>query len=63
VPEWAIWLMIWWVGWFTILLTWYEQNKKEKLHVMTSIIMFLLAGLLPLIGIISLIVKAIKKDN
>lgn len=63
VPDWAFWLVVWWAGWFAILLSWYERNKKERLSLRTCFFMFLLAGLTPFVGIISLIIKGIKKDN
>lgn len=63
VPDWALWLLIWWAGWFAILLTWYDNNRKPSLSLMTCFFMFLMAGFAPLVGLIIAIRKGFRNDN
>lgn len=63
VPSWSLWLLIWWAGWFLILLTWYEGNKKEPLSIATCFFMFLMAGFAPIVGLVIAIRKGFRNDN
>lgn len=63
VPDWAFWLVVWWAGWFAILLTWYESNKKEPLSGWTCFFMFLMAGFAPILGAIIAVRKGFRNDK
>lgn len=63
VPDWLFWLIVWWAGWFAILLTWYANNRKEPLTLTTCFFMFLLSGLMLPYGIILAINKLTRKDK
>lgn len=51
MPDWALWILIWWAGWFLILLTWYDKQKKQPLTILVCVFMFFLAGTIPFYGV------------
>lgn len=62
VPDWAFWLIVWWAGWFAILLIWYDHTQPKPLTVLICVFMFLLSGLIPLFVIYHTIRKALKRQ-
>lgn len=58
VPDWLFWLIVWWAGWFSILLIWYDRAKKERLHPLAAFLMFVMVGFIPIIAIVWIIKKA-----
>jgi hypothetical protein len=63
VPDWLFWLIIWWAGWFAILLIWYDNNKKEPLTILSCFLLFLMSGFTLPSAIFIVINKALRKDK
>lgn len=63
VPDWAFWTIVWWAGWFAILLFWYENTKKERMKPLVCFFLFVFSGLMPFFGIIFAIVKLVRGEK
>lgn len=57
------WLIVWWCGWFFLMLFWYEAKKKEPLDLKVAFMMFVLSGFTPLIAIWFAIKKLADRDK
>lgn len=58
MPNWLFWLIVWWAGWFGILLTWHDRCKKERMTPLVAFITFIIVGFVPLFAITWIIKKA-----
>lgn len=58
VPDWLFWLIVWWAGWFAILLTWYERCKKDRMTPLVAFFTFIIVGFVPLFAALWVIKKA-----
>jgi predicted membrane channel-forming protein YqfA (hemolysin III family) len=61
VPDLVFWLIVWWAGWFAILLIWYDKKQKEPMTVLVCFFMFAFSALIPLFAIYHTIRKALKR--
>jgi len=61
LPEFTYWILVWWGGWFALLLDWYSKSGKPKISPMVAFFMAVFAGLIPLIIVFYITVEVSNK--
>lgn len=63
--QWLFWISLWWMVWYSLLIFWYSNavkaGTKPKMNPLVAFMMFLMAGFIPLVGLIMLFTRATKR--
>lgn len=64
VPDWALWIIIWWAGSFVGLLAWHRKNRShEPVGALAIMFMLMMSWSIPFLIVFHTIRKAIRKDK
>ena len=65
LPEWILWVLIWWFCWFALVLDWYykkfKRGEKGKQTPLTFSFMLLFSGFIPIIFLLVIFSKSKTK--
>ena len=62
LPEWSMWAIVWWTGWFLMMLEWWNVRGRyyHPIGWVAWTIIFLIAGFIPVYIVAYLVYDKIK---